>query len=80
MGTAKIAITIEEGLVRQLDQLVTSAIYPSRSRAIQDAVAEKLRRIDRGRLARECAKLNRKFEQALAEEGMGTDISEWPEY
>lgn len=80
MSTAKIAITIEEGLVRQLDQLVTSAIYPSRSRAIQDAVAEKLRRIDRGRLARECAKLNPKFEQALAEEGMGTDISEWPEY
>lgn len=80
MSTAKIAITIEEGLVRQLDQLVTSAIYPSRSRAIQDAVAEKLRRIDRGRLARECAKLDPKFEQALAEEGMGTDISEWPEY
>ena len=55
-------------------------VYPNRSRAISDAVAEKLRRMDRGRLARECAKLDRKFEQALAEEGMGSDIEQWPEY
>lgn len=80
MSTAKIAITMEEGLVQQLDQLVTAAVYPSRSRAIQDAVSEKLRRMDRGRLARECAKLDRKFEQVLADEGMGAEIKEWPEY
>ena len=80
MSTAKIAITMEEGLVRQLDQLVTSAVYPSRSRAIQDAVSDKLRRMDRGRLARECAKLDRKFEQALADEGLGAESKEWPEY
>lgn len=80
MSTAKIAITIEEGLVKQLDRLVSAEVYPSRSRAIQDAVAEQLRRMDRGRLARECAKLDRKFEQALAEEGMGSEGGQWPEY
>jgi Arc/MetJ-type ribon-helix-helix transcriptional regulator len=80
MSAAKIAITIEEGLVEQVDRLVREHVYPNRSRAIQDAVADKLRRMDRGRLARECAKLDPKFEQALAEEGIGSEIAQWPEY
>ena len=80
MSAAKIAITMDEGLVKQVDRLVREDVYPNRSRAIQDAVAEKLRRMDRGRLARECAKLDPKFEQALAEEGMGSQIAQWPEY
>jgi hypothetical protein len=36
--------------------------------------------MDRGRLARECAKLDPKFEQALAEEGIGSEMAQWPEY
>lgn len=80
MSVAKIAITMEVGLVEQVDRLVREQVYPNRSRAIQDAVADRLRRMDRGRLARECAKLDPKFEQALAEEGMGSEIAQWPEY
>ena len=80
MSVAKIAITMEEGLVEQVDRLVREHVYPNRSRAIQDAVADKLQRLDRGRLARECAKLDPKFEQALAEEGIGSEIAPWPEY
>jgi len=80
MSVAKIAITMDEGLVAQVDRLVREHVYPNRSRAIQDAVADKLWRMDRGRLARECAKLDPKFEQALAEEGMGSEIAQWPEY
>ena len=80
MSTAKIAITMEESLVSQVDRLVSARIYPSRSRAIQEAVADKLQRLDRRRLARECAKLDPRFEQALAEEGMGSEEAEWPEY
>jgi Arc/MetJ-type ribon-helix-helix transcriptional regulator len=80
MSAAKIAITMEEGLVKQVDRLVREHVYPNRSQAIQDAVADKLRRMDRGRLARECAKFDPKFEQALAEEGMDSGIAEWPEY
>jgi hypothetical protein len=30
--------------------------------------------MDRGRLARECAKLDPEFEQALADEGIGSEI------
>ena len=77
MSVAKIAITMEEALVEQVDRLVRERAYPNRSRAIQDAVADKLRRMDRGRLARECAKLDPKLEQALAEEGIGAEAAKW---
>jgi Arc/MetJ-type ribon-helix-helix transcriptional regulator len=44
-------------LLRQVDSLVAREVFRSRSEAIQKAVAEKLARMDRARLARECAKL-----------------------
>lgn len=44
--------------------------YPNRSRAIEEAVKEKLERLDRRRLARECEKLDVNFEEKMAEEGL----------
>lgn len=80
MGRAKIAISLEEDTLDRLDRLVAQEVFPSRSRAIQEAVAEKLERFERSRLARECAKLDPAFERALAEEGLPDDLSQWPEY
>lgn len=80
MSTAKIAITIEEELLGKLDRLVSSKVFPNRSKAIQEAVQEKISKVNKSRLARECAKLDTKFEKALAEEGISQDMSEWPEY
>jgi len=80
MSTAKIAITIEEDLLGKLDRLVSSKVFPNRSKAIQEAIQEKLSRVNKSRLARECAKLDPRFEKALAEEGISQDMSEWPEY
>lgn len=80
MSTAKVAITIEQNLLTELDRLVRQHVFPNRSRAIQEAVQEKLIRASANRLAHECAKLDRKFEQALAEEGFSTDGVSWPEY
>jgi metal-responsive CopG/Arc/MetJ family transcriptional regulator len=80
MSTAKIAITIEEDLLGKLDKLVSSKVFPNRSKAIQEAIKEKLSRMNRSRLARECAKLDPTYEQALAEEGFAADSREWPEY
>jgi len=80
MSTAKIAISIEEELLGKLDRLVSSKVFPNRSKAIQEAIQEKLSRVNRSRLARECAKLDPKFEKALAEEGITKDVGEWPEY
>lgn len=80
MATSKIAITIDQTTLNQLDLLVKSQMFPNRSRAIQEAVAEKIERIEKKRLVRECAKLNPKFEQKMAEEGFGMELDEWPEY
>lgn len=80
MAASKIAITIDDKILKQLDNLVKSKQFPNRSKAIQDAVAEKLARLERSRLAQECAKLDPAFERTLAEEGFSTEITEWPEY
>ena len=80
MSTAKIAITIDEKLVKRLDLLVKKKLYPNRSRIIQEAVQEKINRIDKSRLAKVCAKLNPHFEQSMAEEGFSKEIESWPVY
>ena len=80
MAVTKIAITLEEDLVIRLDRLVTTRQFANRSRAIQEAVREKLERMDRTRLADECNKLDPEFERDLAEQGMNADVESWPEY
>ncbi len=80
MSTAKVAITIEENLLGKLDRLVKAHVFPNRSRAIQEAVSDKLARLDRKRLAQECSKLDKRFEQAIAEEGINSEFESWPEY
>jgi metal-responsive CopG/Arc/MetJ family transcriptional regulator len=80
MSVAKIAITLEESLLRRIDRLVRNDVFSSRSKAIQDAVAERLHKYERNRLARECAKLEPGYEQKMAEEGMGLEVRDWPEY
>jgi len=80
MAASKIAITLENNTLKRLDMLVKSNIFPNRSKAIQEAVAEKLTRMERSRLAQECAKLDPDFERSLAEEGFTSELEEWPEY
>jgi len=80
MATAKIAISLDEGTVKRLDRLVKNRTFPSRSKVIQDAVEEKLKKLEKSRLARECAKLDPDFEKALAEEGLSAEAEQWPEY
>ncbi len=80
MSAAKVAITIEDELLKRVDRMVRQRRFPNRSRAIQEAVREKLERMDRGRLARECAKLNRALERKMADEGLAGDLEEWPEF
>jgi metal-responsive CopG/Arc/MetJ family transcriptional regulator len=80
MSTAKIAITIDKDLLERLDRCVGRKQLPSRSRVVQEAIQEKLDRLERGRLARECQKLDPQFEQEMAELGMREDLEQWPEY
>lgn len=67
MATAKIAITLEQETL-------------NRSKAIQQAVQEKLDRLKRSRLAPECAKLDPSAEKAMAEAGISLELNQWPEY
>jgi metal-responsive CopG/Arc/MetJ family transcriptional regulator len=80
MAASKIAITIDNDMLKRLDMLVKSNFFPNRSKAIQEAVAEKMSRLEKSRLAQECAKLDPDFEQSLAEEGFTAELEEWPEY
>jgi metal-responsive CopG/Arc/MetJ family transcriptional regulator len=80
MGASKIAITLDNNMVKKLDMLVKANTFPNRSKAIQEAVVEKLTRMEKSRLAQECAKLDPEFEQSLAEEGLSPELEEWPEY
>lgn len=80
MGKAKIAITIDERMVGRIDRLVRQKAFTNRSRAIEIAIQEKLKRIDRSRLAIESAKLNPTTERAMADEGLAEDLKSWPAY
>lgn len=80
MATAKVAITLDKKTLDRLDWLVKNRLFPNRSRLIQKAVEEKLDRMERSRLARECVKLDPPFEKAMAEEGMSEELSQWPQY
>ena len=79
MSTEKVAFTIERTLLQRLDLLVADQRFPNRSKAIQEAVREKLDRLDRTRLARESAKLDRTEEQQLADEGLAGESDAWPD-
>lgn len=80
MRTTKIAISLDRKIVEWLDRLVREHIFANRSRAIQEAIQEKLERIERNRLVKECAKLNPNFEKRMAEEGLSEELKGWPEY
>jgi metal-responsive CopG/Arc/MetJ family transcriptional regulator len=80
MARSKVAISLDESTLKRLDQLVKNQVFPNRSQAVEEAVAEKLARLEKSRLAQECAKLDPTFEKAPAEEGLSEDLAEWPEY
>ena len=78
MPKAKVALTLDATLLDRVDMLVSEKRYRNRSQAVEAALAEKLARLARTRLATECGKLDPAFEQRLADEGLAGDT--WPEY
>jgi metal-responsive CopG/Arc/MetJ family transcriptional regulator len=80
MGKRKLAVTLDAGLVDELDRLVSRRRFANRSQAIETAVADRLARMARTRLASECSKLDQRQERALAEEGLAGSRKTWPEY
>ena len=80
MPKTKVAITLDTELLQNLDDLVAQRRFANRSQAIEAALAEKLARLAKTRLAEECAKLDPAEEKALAEEGLAGSAETWPDY
>jgi len=80
MPKTKVALTLDADLVERVDELVTRRRFRNRSQAIESALADKLRRLARTRLATESAKLNVRDERRLADEGLADEFASWPEY
>jgi len=74
--THKVAVSLDERAVRDLDRWVREGKYQNRSRAVQTAVNLLAERERRSRLLHELAKLDREEEQQMAEEGLGDES--WP--
>jgi metal-responsive CopG/Arc/MetJ family transcriptional regulator len=79
MGATKIAITLDEELLERIDRLVAEKKFSSRSRVIQHAIKAQVDRLDRRRLADECARLDSAHEQELAKQGASNDLESWPQ-
>ena len=77
MSTVKVAISIDENCLQEVDQLVRNHVYPNRSKAIQDAVADKLARLKKTRLLRESRKLDPNEERDAAEDWLSGE-EQWP--
>lgn len=77
MPAAKIAITIDEELLRALDLWVREGKYPNRSKAIQAAVKEKHDRWRKTRLAEECAKVDPREAQAEVDIRYEGEVLPW---
>ena len=80
MPKAKVALTIDAELLNRVDDLVARRRFRNRSQAVEAALAEKLARLARTRLAEESAKLDPAEERRLADEGLVASGETWPEY
>lgn len=79
MRKPKIAITVDETALAEIDRLVAAGVFPNRSNAIESAVHERIEKLRRSCLARECAKLDPIVEQSFANERYVGDM-EAPAY
>lgn len=70
MRTSKITFSIEISLLKKIDLLVRERFFSNGGQAIQCAIEEKISRMHTNRLARECAKLDKKEEQEMADLGL----------
>ncbi len=79
MAAAKVAISMDEALLQEIDRRVSLGEYASRSQAIQAAVTQLLDG-ERGKqqLLRELSKLDIAEEQNLADEWLPAE--QWPKY
>ena len=80
MASAKVAVTIDQDVLREVDRWVAAGEFPSRSRAFQAALSRlREERRTRNSLLRELANLDPDEERELADEVLKAEVP-WPEY
>jgi len=78
MAVAKVAVTVDQELLREVDRLVELGEFPNRSRAVNAALGYLTEKhAHKKRLLAELAKLDPAEESGLAEEWLA-DETEWP--
>jgi len=80
VSATTIEISIDTVLLKRVDQVVNGGSIPTRDHLVQQALSEKIMRLDTAALAQECARLNPSEEQAMADEGLKADAASWPKY
>jgi Arc/MetJ-type ribon-helix-helix transcriptional regulator len=79
MSTTKVAVTLQEETLQEVDRWVKEGQFPNRSRAIQTAIADMAARRKRHRLIAALARIDPRQERALAESTFSGETP-WPEY
>ena len=80
MAAFKFVISVDRVLMERLDDFVQRGYFLNRSTAFQTAFKDKIDRIERKRLTKECAKLDPKFEREQAEDVTMEEFKSWPEF
>lgn len=80
MSMTKIAISINKDQLHQVDLYVKEKKFKNRSQVFQFSIDKVLKLLAHDRLAKECAKLDVKSEQEIADEGLSEDLNIWPKY
>ena len=80
MLTTRVAVTIDTDLLQEIDSWVEAGVFPSRSRAVQVAIARlKREQARQTRLHRALTHLDPNEERALADETFVAEAP-WPAY
>ena len=80
MNKAKIAVTVNPLVLSRLDAWVDKQHFANRSQAIEQAVEAHLQRLERTRLADQCALLDKNEEREMADTGLQADAASWPTF
>lgn len=77
MKKLKIAVSLDESLVQQLDELVANDTVESRSQFLQLALMQSLKQLRKKAMYEACSKLSASDQVELAELGADEDIAAW---
>ena len=80
MSTKKITVTLQENVVERLDSLVKNHHHKSRSKAVQIAINDYLKNMEKQKMYAQIDKMDLEEEMQVAEESLEAANEIWTEY